>query len=142
MSTHREPCTHGYLLWFDGEGGYWHDMHHTQQCDDPDASTKRFGAAPEQPIPPAYSLEELENAILQVLADNQIDEEEGRHPGFQAVVELNRKLEAAARLLREWHSSLSEIEEYWNRSENDRAMSDALNKMIDIAFAALAKVKT
>ena len=137
MSTHREPCTHGYLLWFDGEGGYWHDMHHTQQCDDPDASTKRFGAEPEQPIPPAYSLEELENAILQVLADNQIDEEEGRHPGFQAVVELNRKLEAAARLLREWHSTLEQV-----KRESCQMGSDFGNqKIYDLVVDALAKVE-
>ena len=40
------PCSHGFLLWFDGEGGYWHDMGHTQQCDDPNASAKRFGIVP------------------------------------------------------------------------------------------------
>ena len=137
MSTHGEPCIHGYLLWFDGEGGYWHDMHHTQQCDDPDASTKRFGVEPEQPIPPAYSLEELENAILQVLADNQIDEEDGRHPGFQAVVELNRKLEAAARLLREWHSTLDQV-----KRESCQMGSDFGNqKIYDLVVDALAKVK-
>ena len=100
MSTHREPCTHGYLLWFDGEGGYWHDMHHTQQCDDPDASTKRFGAEPEQPIPPAYSLEELEHAIEFAKAIVVPP-----HFGGPLNNALRSKLEAAARLLREQHKA-------------------------------------
>ena len=96
---------------------------------------KDFGGA--RPTPPAYSLEELENAILQVLAYNQIVEEEGRHPGFQAVVELNRKLEAAARLLREWHSTLEQV-----KRESCQMGSDFGNqKIYDLVVDALAKVK-
>lgn len=47
--------------------------------------------------------------------------------------------EAAAKRVRELEEALEHIVEYWNRGENDGAMSDALYHMIDTAEAALSK---
>jgi hypothetical protein len=48
--------------------------------------------------------------------------------------EKNDALRAKVDALRE---ALEHISEYWNRSENDTAMNDALYHMIDTADAAL-----
>jgi hypothetical protein len=49
----------------------------------------------------------------------------------------HQALASQAARVRELEEALTHIVEYWNRSENDRAMSDALYHMIETAQAAL-----
>ncbi len=52
--------------------------------------------------------------------------------------DLSKKKDAALKIAQE---ALEHIAEYWNRSENDRAMNDALYHMIETAEKALAAIK-
>ena len=49
----------------------------------------------------------------------------------------SQALTSQAARVRELEEALTHIVEYWNRSENDRAMSDALYHMIETAEATL-----
>lgn len=49
----------------------------------------------------------------------------------------SQALTSQAARLKELEEALTHIVEYWNRSENDRAMSDALYHMIETAEATL-----
>jgi len=54
---------------------------------------------------------------------------------------LRQQLAEAKAVVEKLRDALLHIAEYWNRSENDKAMSDALYHMIDTAEAALAAQK-
>ncbi len=52
--------------------------------------------------------------------------------------DLSKKKDAALKLAQ---AAMAHIAEYWNRSENDRAMNDALYHMIETAEKALDAIK-
>lgn len=54
------------------------------------------------------------------------------------LAQLRAELAEARAVVEKQGDALTHIAEYWNRSENDKAMNDALYHMIDTAEAALA----
>lgn len=81
-------------------------------------------------------IEYATDARLQDAKDNKANfktwKKERHDPLVAEVAELKRQLA-------EMQADLQHISEYWNRSENDRSMNDALYHILEVADAAISK---
>lgn len=57
----------------------------------------------------------------------------------QRAVDTAAELERVKAVNAELVEALTQIEEYWNRNQNNTAMADALWRMVEVAAAAIAK---